>query len=244
MASYFPPPNDPEYAEYEKNYPEYRKNLEDRYPQVCHKCEPRVRNRIRITGYAAKTDHLRRMMERSRGSGRNYHVWTWKRLALFIGAVGWYTSIAVQLLWNFGGALLVEGDERADGLRDDTSPSIPSCLALSWTSGQPTVGCVRHLDALAGLALWLGFFSIWWNPRFKQRLDRGSGRISGLTEYYKIQFILLALRLGLFVALTRSPVYDFDAGTRRALHSFTLLFTLIVCNSADSHTKLIWQRLS
>lgn len=244
LASYFPPSNDPDYPEYERNYPEYRKNLEDRYPQVCRKCEPRVRDRIRITGYAAKTDHLRRMMERSReSSSRVYHGWTWKRVALFIGAVGWYTSIAGQILWNLGGALTTEGDERGDGLIDDTSPSISTCLAQSWISGRVTSTCSQQFAALAGPALGLGFLSIWWNPRFKEKLERGSGRILGLTEYYKIQFIFLVLRFGSYLALTRSTVYDFDAGTRRAMHSFLIIFALIVCcyNVSAYQTNLFRQ---
>lgn len=169
------------------------------------------------------------MMERSRGSDRNYHGWTWKRVALFIGAVGWYTSIAGQILWDLGGALTIEGDEREDGLRDDASPSMSTCLAQSWISGRATFACSHQLDVVAGLALGLGFLSIWWNPRFKERLERGSGRILGLTEYYKLQFLFLVLRFGSYAALTRSPTYDFDAGTRRAMHSFMIMFTMIVC---------------
>lgn len=170
------------------------------------------------------------MMERSRGSsGRGYHGWTWKRVALFIGAVGWYTSIAGQILWNLGGALTIERDEREDGLRDDSSPSVLTCLAQSWIFGQVTFACSQQLAALAGPALGLGVLSIWWNPRFKEKLDRGSGRILGLTEYYKIQFIFLVLRFGSYLALTTSPLYNFDAGTRRAMHSFLVIFALIVC---------------
>lgn len=169
-------------------------------------------------------------MERSRGGGsRGFHGWTWKRAALFIGAVGWYTSLAGQILWNLGGALTIEGDERVDGLRDDFSPSIPTCLAQSRISGRVTFGCSQQLAALAGPALGLGALSVWWNPRFKEKLDRGSGSIIGLTEYYKIQCIFLVLRFGSYLALARSPLYDLDAGTRRAMHSFLVVFALIVC---------------
>ena len=179
------------------------------------------------------------MMERSRGSGRSYHGWTWKRLGLAIGAVGWYTSIVVQLLWDLRGAVTIEGDEREDGLRDDTLPTISTCLKQSWSFGLAPLRCFRQLDALAGLALWLGVFSIWWNPRLKEKFDRGCGRISGLAEFYKLQFLFSALRLGSYVALSGSPIYAFDASTRRAMHSFMIVFTIIVGDPVHPYSELI-----
>ncbi|KAF7597463.1 hypothetical protein BBP40_003710 [Aspergillus hancockii] len=62
LAAYFPPADDPSYGAYEQEYPNFRKNMEERYPQVCAKCEPRVKERIRQAGYEAKSDHLRRIL--------------------------------------------------------------------------------------------------------------------------------------------------------------------------------------
>ena len=68
LAQYFPDdPSDPEYPQLERNYYRYRKGLEQRYPQVCDECAEKVEHRIRQAGYTAKTDHLRRMMDLSRG---------------------------------------------------------------------------------------------------------------------------------------------------------------------------------
>lgn len=175
-------------------------------------------------------------MERSRAGDRDYHRWTWKRLAVSTGAIGWYTSLAGQVLWDLGGAL---ANEREDGLRDDdASSSILPCLARSWISRQPTVACYQQFDALAGLALGLGFLSIWWNPRFKEKLDRGGGRILGLSEYYKIQMIFLVIRCVSWAVFTRS-LYDLDASTRRAMHSFLIMFSMIVCIPSHSTQELI-----
>lgn len=123
----------------------------------------------------------------------------------------------------------MEEDGREDGLRDDSSPSLSTCLAQSWISGRVIFACSQHLATLVGPALGLGVLSIWWNPRFKEKLDRGSGRILGLTEYYKLQFIFLVLRFGSYLALARWPLYDLDAGTRRGMHFFLVIFALIVC---------------
>lgn len=180
------------------------------------------------------------MMERSKGGDRSYRRWTWKRLALSIGSVAWHMSIAGQVLWNLGGALTVKGGKREDGLSSDASSFIPTCFARSWNSGQTTFVCSQAFDTMAGLALGLGLLSIWWNPRFQETLERGRGRILGLTEYYKLQVIFLVLRVGSYVALSRSPIYDFDARTMRAMHSFMIIFTLIVCVLTCPWAKLIF----
>ena len=59
-------PAHPKYKEMERKYFEYRKNLEKRYPQVCEDCEPRVLERMKRAGRTAKTDYLRRLMDKSR----------------------------------------------------------------------------------------------------------------------------------------------------------------------------------
>jgi hypothetical protein len=173
------------------------------------------------------------MMERSRNGDRNYHRWTWTRLAFSAGALGWYTSIAGQLMWNLIGALASQRDEGKDGLIDDTTSKLTS-LGRSWISGQ---ACSQQLDALARLALGLGLVSIWWNPRFKERLDRGSGRLLGLMEYYKLQFIFLIIRFGSYTAITRSIVNNSEeTGTRKAIHFFMIMFTMIVCILTNMRT--------
>src|ERR1051326_65936 len=35
LASYLPPPDDPSYQQFDATYEEYKRNLEERYPQVC-----------------------------------------------------------------------------------------------------------------------------------------------------------------------------------------------------------------
>ena len=127
LASYFPSSDDPNYSAYEREYPKFRRNLEERYPQVCDKCEPRVKARIRQAGYEAKSDHLRRMMDRSKAgkAARKARQWNWRSLLVLAGAMCYWASIAGQLAWSMTSALPVE-----EPLRDPedslTSPSIAS----------------------------------------------------------------------------------------------------------------------
>lgn len=203
---------------------EYRRKLEARYPQVCNQCEPRVQERIRASGYVAKADHLRRMMERSRGGGRDLGGWNWTSLITSLGAIGWYTSIVGQLLWDIQGVVMAN---RENMVGQDDSSSILSCLQSFWTIVHVTSNCSKRHNSAAGLALGLGLLFIWWNPRLKEKSRKGGGRIVGKAEYYYLQMMLILLRFASWFVL-RSPTYDFNARTVKAVHSFMIVITTVV----------------
>lgn len=225
LASYFPSTSAPDYPEYEKNYSEFRKNLEDRYPQVCRQCEPRVRNRIRLRGHVARSDHLRRMMARSRGIGIRREGWGWKRLATSAGAMGWGISQAGQVLWNTNGAFA--GIQKFGSNKSSYHES--ACL-LNWNHFHDTAVCREFYDSLAGIALGLGLLSIWWYPRLKDKPRGEGGRILGLREFYKLQVIFLTVRFVSWAVLVHSN-YGFNTQSTKALHSFMLVFTILVSKS-------------
>lgn len=209
-------------SNHEGNSLDYRRELESRYPQVCNQCEPRVRERIRASGYVAKTDHLRRMMERSRGGGRDHGGWNWTSPIISLGAIGWCSSLVGQLLWDIQGVVMAN---RENMVGQDDSSSISSCLQSFRTIAHVTSNCSKRYDLAAGLALGLGLLFIWWNPRLKEKSS--GGRIVGKAEYYFLQMMLLLLRFTSWFVL-RSPAYDFDARTVKAVHSFMLVITTVV----------------
>ena len=227
LAEYYPSSDHPDYARYEREYPRYRKNLEDRYPQICEQCEPRVRARIQVTGYAAKTDHLRRMMEQTRGSGSNRQAWGWKSAAVAVGEVAWYLSLLGQFSWHLMNALRASDDP--DGLKDaEASPSLSNCLLQDLQNPSIAPACAEVYSSAAGLALCLGLLSIWWNPRLKSKFKPRRGRIIGVSEYYKLQVIFLAIRSAAWAVLTRTSSFDFDTTTAKGIHAFMLVFTILV----------------
>lgn len=214
-------------SKHEENSLEYRRELESRYPQVCSQCEPRVRERIRAAGYVAKADHLRRMMERSRGGGRDLGSWNWKSLITTLGTIGWCASLAGQLLWDIQGVVVAYREKMVG---EDDSSSISTCLQKSWTILHVTSKCSEKYNSIAGLALGLGFLFIWWNPRLKENYRKGGGRIVGKAEYYNLQMLLLLVRFASWSVL-RSPIYDFDARTIKAVHSLMFVITTVVRNT-------------
>ncbi|KAL5337018.1 Ima1 N-terminal domain-containing protein [Aspergillus crustosus] len=226
LASYFPPSDDPQYGAYEREFPKFQKNLEERYPQVCDKCEPRVRERIRQAGYQAKSDHLRRMMDRSKAgkAARRARRWNWRNLLVLAGALCYWASVAGQLAWNLTGALTVDEPLRE---ADDLSPSTTSWLHQTIRTfrllSHRNVDLVPH----AGLSLVAGILSLWWNPKLRLKVEGRGGRFLGLGEYYKVQLIVLVVRCAFWAVLRDPSSSGLDATLPPALHSFMILFTVL-----------------
>ena len=224
LASYLPPPDAPDYAEYEKAEGEYLKGLEERYPQVCQRCEPKVQERIKAAGYAAKTDHLRRMMDRTRGHGIEYGNASWIRPLVTLGGVGWFLSQAGQFLWS--GLCLLNAMEGQHGLRDKQNFATASaCLPQVMRDLGSTSDCTEPLYSAAGLALLLGILTSWWNPRLKETFERRNVRAVGTAEFYQLQCMLFIIRCATWWYL---PGFDLSTHQISAAHMFLLVLVAIV----------------
>ncbi|EGE03047.1 hypothetical protein TEQG_02084 [Trichophyton equinum CBS 127.97] len=164
LASYLPDPSHPEYAAYEKSYPSYKRSLEERYPQVCEKCKPRVIDRIRQAGYAAKTDHLRRMMERSKGKStrKRRQMWRWKGLLVSTGAFSFWSSVAGQLVWDVVAFASSAYELQEVEVASMSTSSLGShCVSSSIRNLRIPGECATFLAPYAGLSLILGAFALW-----------------------------------------------------------------------------------
>lgn len=221
LASYLPPPDAPDYAEYVKAEGEYVKGLEQRYPQVCKRCEPRVQEKIQAAGYAAKTDHLRRMMNRTRGYGIQDRNASWGSPLVTLGGVGWFLSLAGQISWD--GLSLFESSGESDGLRDPQDVASGStCLQQVMRGSASILDCTELLYSAAGLALLLGVLSSWWNPLLQETLRKKGGRAVGRAEFYKLQGMLLIVRCVTWRYLPG------NVQMTKAAHLSLLLFAAIV----------------
>ncbi|KAF3491852.1 uncharacterized protein GIQ15_01369 [Arthroderma uncinatum] len=240
LASYLPEPSHPEYAVYEESYPSYKRSLEERYPQVCEKCKPRVIDRIRQTGYAAKTDHLRRMMERSKGksSKQNRQMWKWKGLLVSTGAVAFWTSVAGQLVWD--GVAFAASVYRLQDVEVASSSTFSfarQCISRSIQSRGVPGECAALLVPYAGLSLILGAFSLWWNPKLRLKVEGHHGRLVGLREYYRIQIVALMVRFMAWAGLQDPAIIGLHPQLKPSIHIFVAVFTLITTLVSTSTIK-------
>ncbi|KAG9724735.1 hypothetical protein KCU80_g20837, partial [Aureobasidium melanogenum] len=102
LAEYLPAESHPQYQKYEAEYPQYRKDLERRFPQVCPKCAPRIEQHLKRTNYVAKADFLTRNLERSKAHAFN-NLPTSSSLGistLSVVAMAWWGSALFQAYWH------------------------------------------------------------------------------------------------------------------------------------------------
>ncbi|KAL8829543.1 MAG: hypothetical protein Q9170_006120 [Blastenia crenularia] len=227
LAEYLPSQDDPRYLEFERRSFEYRKKMEADFPQVCEKCAPAVEDRIRSTGYAAKTDHLRRMMHRTRNGGMTHNCWSWKRVVAMLGAIGWSIGLLGQFLLNILGSFpMIEADE---GLRDYDEPdSMTRCIVHGAFSLQSTYLCKGLTQPLLGYACASSLLCFWWNPRMQYKLAGGYGRIVSHIEYYKLQLMALVIRFISWKVMAKDSPVQIDPQAARALHGFSLVVGIIL----------------
>ena len=206
LSNYLPDPDDPNYDEIDRLIPEFKKTLEDRYPQCCSRCEPRVRARMQQATHVAKSDHMRRMLEKSRVR-RVSSRWGWRSLVVTFAGIGYSTSLAVQLVWHGLGSQCVG----TTGTRCFQRP-VPQ-------------ECVETAQQYVGWSLALGLWSVWWNPKWQHKLE--VARLVGLKAYYKLQLVVLVMRFGSWIWLT-----EHSSRLQPMLHSVVLVGIVVLSGVA------------
>ncbi|KAI9170884.1 Integral inner nuclear membrane protein ima1 [Paramyrothecium foliicola] len=203
LAQYLPDdPSHPDYAELERNYYRFRKSLEQRYPQVCPECAEKADARIRQAGYVAKTDHLRRMMDRTRGrkATRSTTSLDWADTA---GRCIWWSGLVLQMLWHI---VVMTGllEHTGHGMYD---PDDESWAVVLYENLKRLVNFLPASNRLIDAAITTSILSAWWNPHFVQ-VNRGFTRhLLGFTQWYSFQGLIIFFRF-----IFRS-VLKFERGT-------------------------------
>ncbi|PCH05092.1 Protein of unknown function DUF2349 [Penicillium occitanis (nom. inval.)] len=242
LSSYLPDSDDPTYPIYEQQYPQYRRKMEETYPQVCENCEQKVNDRIRQTGYEAKADHLRRTMERSKMSraAQKARRRNWRSILVVAGALGYWTSVTGQLvsdligtcdLWNnFAGQYWPLG-----------------ATYLSFANEVVSYFGYSSQD-LAGIALIFGALSIWWNPKIHHKVEGLSGRILGLNQYYECQLIVMVTRFAVWAWLKDTS--SMEPSLPAAVHAVMILFMTVATIFSqrlvhyDTRPLVLWSNLT
>lgn len=232
VASYFPSIDAPNYADYEKHFDKYREELEQRYPQSCEECEPRVVERIRAAGYAAKADHLRRTMQRTRGEDNLHNGSSWRSVLVFLGGAAWFASLAGQAMSNGMGLWM---PKEVDGLVDEKVSPASDCLWQAMRGSELGPGCATLAKPVARVSIVLGLISLWWNPRLQKKLKTRGGRLVGTREYYKLQAFLLICRWAAWAYSTSMTGSDLDSQITAGIHCSSLFLCALVSYFRSVH---------
>ncbi|TAQ85072.1 hypothetical protein B7494_g6591 [Chlorociboria aeruginascens] len=226
-------PKHPGYKESEKKLYAFRRDLENRYPQVCEDCEPKVLERMKEAGKTAKADYLRRLLDKSRAR-RAATGFTLIGTLESTGKYLWYIGLIGQLLWNImalaAAITLTSPEIFNDYLLQNCS--IIFSRFQNFTSLITTPGTWGRWSLICSIV------SVWWNPKFKQMNNGFMNHIVGFGDWYKYQIILLVTR-GLFYNIVGTGVLasPFSAATRAA-HIFMFMFTMIVGTGARRSLKV------
>ncbi|KAI9848183.1 MAG: hypothetical protein M1837_000857 [Sclerophora amabilis] len=224
LANYLPAPGDPKYAEYESAYPSYRKTLEERYPQVCPNCEPRINDRLRAAGYLAKTDYLRRNIERTRSSGRR-RTWDWRESLVLAGGFGWAGSLIGQVIWH-GMGVMVKQDCDGLGTGKEAVTTI-ECLQQGMLFRKTDEHCTAVTAPLANFAVLLAALTLWWNNQLAKKIRGAKGRLVGLNEFYKLQIVIFFTRVIAWQMLREGTSIDMGRSAMRGVHAFMVAFLFL-----------------
>ncbi|KAF2848967.1 hypothetical protein T440DRAFT_427672 [Plenodomus tracheiphilus IPT5] len=194
LSDYLPDEEDPDYEKFLAAYDDYKVEVEDRYPQVCAKCLPRVQAQIDKAGYAARADHLRRIMEMSEKKRATTLTWgeTFRSWTISMFKWTYIFSLAAGILWHTMGLMMAPNEETWS---DDTFlPNV--CLSQAIFVRSVDESCVRsrYVVNLVWCAIFADLVSVWWNPKLKTMANVLTGRMVGLKSLWSVRLAIVALR--------------------------------------------------
>ncbi|XXG97798.1 hypothetical protein Hte_004111 [Hypoxylon texense] len=184
-------PEDTKSAEYiarEQQYPAFRQDLKNRYPQMCAQCEPKVDAKLRETLYDAQTDHLRRRLDSTRSQRREVKERDTLDVFDSAGKWSWYLGFALQSLWHI--AMLFS---LVMGLYAEGGPDSWMITTLSGVQ-QLSHNRLPHTDQIMRWALNLSMCSLPWNPRFKHTILGFTTHYFGFKQWYTYQLLIVLVR--------------------------------------------------
>lgn len=191
LAQYLPEdPDDPEYEIRERNFYRFRKNLEMQYPQTCARCEPKVLERIAQAGYTAKTDHLRRMLDRSLQARTAEQAKARGPLRLFsvLGRYMWFAGFILQGIWHL---------EMLQGFVVSTDLPLLKTLGIKQLLGilASVLSRLPEPERLMKWSILSTATSLWWNPFFVKTVRGFTNHLLGIGTWYTYQAVIMFLRV-------------------------------------------------
>ncbi|KAH7021238.1 Ima1 N-terminal domain-containing protein [Microdochium trichocladiopsis] len=220
-----------EYLAREKKYHLLRTDLERRYPQVCADCEPRVEKRLHEASYTAQTDHLKRMITKTRSQRAEVKNWSVLDLLDVGGKWAWHGSYVLQFAWH---AVMLCG-LLADGV---AAAETESAWAMSGARmlrqvTRSSLGSQRVLS----LAIQIGLCSFPWNPRFKQSIRGFTAHIIGFKQWYTYQLLAVLVRMVSLSASQYAQTHGITPSAQLGAQVFLTIFTLYVYRMAPGSIR-------
>lgn len=209
--------------------------------------------RLKQSSYTAKTDHLRRLLDRTRKAGAFSKTRrTWLDFFHVLGQFLWSLGILGQLLWNLAGIagsllryLLSTSTPNLPPpgpfieLESSDAPPSPSRASWVWdilefldNDGTSIWSPGYYGVTVHNMVKWSLLFNLvafWWNPKFKEGYRGYHRHIRGFYDWYKYQALLSIARVLFWFLISYGSPDRIDQSATLGLHIFELVFIIWVC---------------
>ena len=242
LSNYLPDESHPEYYKFEAKLPEFKADLERKYPQVCKKCASKAQERIHKADYYSKTQQTAKLMQdtqrhRARGSSPigqrdDWGKWAIRIVLSLIGTVV-YASLLAQVAWHAYGMLTATSlsNDSDDGEAADFAfdPAFKDCAQQCQMLRFDT-SCYHLFSTIIPKALVASLTLLWYNHGRKawyhhtHRVEA----VHGQTEHFRIQVLLLIIRTFAWFKLSNSAVVtELSKQQQLAAHGFLTVFVFL-----------------
>ncbi|KAF2864031.1 hypothetical protein K470DRAFT_254356 [Piedraia hortae CBS 480.64] len=239
LSDYLPEEDHPEYQKYVDALPQFKRNLEERYPQICKKCAPKAQMKINRADYYAGTSNIHRMNEKARklgslkGQRDDGFKWSMRKLLALVRFAA-YLSLAVQAAWHvYGLRMALGGTTPTTGDFDEACDSNRSLFFCTRTmlSSHCETGCYLMFAAYVRKALLVAACLLWYNSALKDwyhdtwRIQA----IKGRREHLQLQLVLLFIRAFAWHNLSElTTMAQFTTQQLIAAHAITLILMVLI----------------
>ena len=239
MAEYLPEEEDPSYTQHVTSIGAYREQVENTYPPVCENCIGRVREQVRASGYTAKADHLRRILQTSRANreGQQFRARRlyWTHVLLVLTKYIYVFNLTIAVLWHMTGSVVREGDIQGFSWRNCSKDVLS---LMTQKSSNVESECFKSKSVLIWVKWGLLFdlVTLWWNPKISDMIYRPFGRMHGLWQLWLARLFVFGLRLLSLLYLTDIPE---DREARLSFqHRHMLMLAFIVISALITWTSI------
>jgi len=191
------------------------------------------------SSYAAKADHLRRMMDRTRhGYGPGTSSGVAYSVLFRIAGVGWILSIVLQACWHAMAAMSVPQQWSLDEYKESLyagAPTPKECVHQAIYSRKMHKACVAPVTSWMPYIILLSLTTLWWNRHFLTICTRRSVQITGIRDYYILQVMTFVIRIVAWHFLRPDLPY-LSGDMLKAGHLFAIMLITLV--SKLKHSQL------
>lgn len=203
LGNYLPDDEDPRYAQFEASLPQYKRDLEQRYPAICKACAPKAQRKINRADYYSGTSNIALSMKRNKGgvierpSRDDRFKWA---MRVFLGLTGLaiWTAFYLQVAWHiYAIHTTILGSAQSAG--DDSvfapEPTMRSCIqAASHLQTDPA--CFKLFAGYIPRALLTTLLTVWYNRDLSAYYDPfiRYDHITGQKQHFIVQAVTLLVR--------------------------------------------------